>query len=399
MRSTAILILLVSFFGVGMACSQSTELVVEGQGGKLYLTHSVVAKETWYSIGRLYNIAPKEVSSFNGLTMDKPLSIGQELKVPLTAVNFSQTGLKAAPAETLVPVYHIIQEKEWMYRISVNHNKVPIPKLEKWNNINKDQVKAGMHLIVGYLKVKTALSALAAGAGTPTSNAVAANPPANVKTEAPAKEEASTKTPGSQNPAPPTTHAGDKHPVEKPVTAQPSGTQPSGSRPVPPPSGTQAVTPQPSGSTASSSLYKPVTVQPSGSSASLSHPSTDRPAPVKPMEDKALAEKPAGSSLHFNGGFFSGDFAETGKSLNGPASTFKSTSGWQDGKYYALMNNVPVGTIVKITVSSTNKTVYAKILGQLPDMKESAGLTVRMSNAAAGELGEGESRFNVEVKY
>jgi len=32
-------------------------------------------------------------------------------------------------------------------------------------------------------------------------------------------------------------------------------------------------------------------------------------------------------------------------------------------------------------------------------MKESAGMTVRMSNAAAGELGEGEGKFNVEVRY
>jgi len=45
-----------------------------------------------------------------------------------------------------------------MYRISVNHNKVPVPTLEKWNNIEQDAVRPGMHLIVGYLKVKTALS-------------------------------------------------------------------------------------------------------------------------------------------------------------------------------------------------------------------------------------------------
>jgi hypothetical protein len=62
------------------------------------------------------------------------------------------------------------------------------------------------------------------------------------------------------------------------------------------------------------------------------------------------------------------------------------------------MNNVAVGTIVKISVAGTDKSVYAKVLGQLPDMKESAGLTIRISNAAAGELGTGD-RFNVDLRY
>lgn len=101
----------------------------------------------------------------------------------------------------------------------------------------------------------------------------------------------------------------------------------------------------------------------------------------------------------FDGGFFKYDYSDGGKSASGLAGIFKSTSGWQDGKYYALMNNVPVGTIVKITGSTTGKTVYAKVLGQLPDMKESAGLTIRISNAAASELGEGDGKFNVDVRY
>jgi len=174
MRSPSTVLFLISVFFVKFAQSQSRELLIQGQTGKLYLEHTVVAKENWYSVGRLYNIDPKALAPFNHLAMTQPLSIGQTLEIPLTAVNFSQNGQKA-PAETLVPVYHVIQEKEWMYRISVNHNKVPIPSLEKWNNVNKDQIHAGMHLIVGYLKVKTALSALAAGGAAP---AVAVQKPA-----------------------------------------------------------------------------------------------------------------------------------------------------------------------------------------------------------------------------
>ena len=63
------------------------------------------------------------------------------------------------------------------------------------------------------------------------------------------------------------------------------------------------------------------------------------------------------------------------------------------------MNNVPVGTIVKVSFSSTNKSVYAKVLGQLPEMKESQGLTIRISDAAATELGVELKKFYVDVKY
>jgi len=63
------------------------------------------------------------------------------------------------------------------------------------------------------------------------------------------------------------------------------------------------------------------------------------------------------------------------------------------------MNNAAVGAIVKVTDPASGKSVYAKVLGTLPDMKESAGLTIRISNAAAAELGQGESRFNAQVNY
>jgi len=101
---------------------------------------------------------------------------------------------------------------------------------------------------------------------------------------------------------------------------------------------------------------------------------------------------------HFDGGIFKSEFLDNGKSMGGTAGIFKSTSGWQDGKYYALMNNVSIGSIVKVT-DGAGKSVYVKVLGQLPDMKESVGLTIRISNAAAAEIGQTADRFNVQVSY
>ena len=89
------------------------------------------------------------------------------------------------------------------------------------------------------------------------------------------------------------------------------------------------------------------------------------------------------------------------KSLNnktGEAATFKSTSGWQDKKYYVLMNDVTPGTIVKLG-SGNSKVVYAKVLGSVPEMKENNGLLLRVSNAAASYLGIADPRFPITISY
>jgi LysM repeat protein len=114
--------------------AQGGDFQVMGVSPNLYVVHTVQPKETWYSVARLYNVNPKQLPSYNALSMDKALAIGQVVKIPLTTENFSQDGNKAAD-EALVPVRHTLQEKEWLYRVSMNYNKVPIENLEKWNNM------------------------------------------------------------------------------------------------------------------------------------------------------------------------------------------------------------------------------------------------------------------------
>jgi hypothetical protein len=312
--------LLVSLCFLANAWYQSSPLVVQGESGKLYLLHGVEAGENWYSVGRMYNISPREIAPFNGETLEQPLVIGQQLKIPLKLVNFSQDGLKGT-GESLVPVYHLVQEKEWLYKISPNYNAVPIENLEKWNHVSRDHAKKGMQLIVGFLKVKASQSSLAKMAVSPD-RPVNPVPDQEVKREDIASENNHlTKTESKQ--------------VNSP---------------------------------ADNSETKPV------NSYSNSHPSGA-------------------------GGYFKPDYSGGTGSVTGIAGIFKSTSGWQDGKYYALMNNVQVGTIVKVTNAGAHKSIYAKVLGQLPEMKESEGLTIRISNAAASELGTDQTRFPIEIKF
>jgi LysM repeat protein len=363
MRSNLTVLTLIGCFFIISASAQtsSNELTVFGQTGKLYLEHTVVAKENWYSVGRLYNTNAKELAPFNHLALTQPLAIGQVLQIPLTAENFSQDQ-KKTPAETLIPVYHITQEKEWMYRISVNHNKVPIPTLEKWNNVNKDAVRPGMHLIVGYLKVRTALSALASI--KPAAPVAAVTPAA---TTTPATTQAATTPPATTQAA-----------ATPPATTYPATTQTN-----------------PSTQTNASTTIKPVAARPADSAIAKPLSTTPSTETARPAVPTTPAAQP---TPHFDGGIFKTDFLDNGKTISGNAGIFKSTSGWQDGKYYALMNNIAIGSIIKVT-DAAGKTVFVKVLGQLPEMKESVGLTIRISNAAAAEMGITGDRFNVTINY
>jgi LysM repeat protein len=126
------------------------------------------------------------------------------------------------------------------------------------------------------------------------------------------------------------------------------------------------------------------------------------PAVIAPQTSTAIQVKKIETPVVQNGGsndegLFASFYQKVGKELSGAAATFKTASGWLDKKYYVLMNNVTEGTVVK--VASNNKTVYAKVLGPLPDIKEDSGLLVRISNAAAASLGISDNKFPVTVHY
>jgi LysM repeat protein len=366
---------------VCQAVRSQTGLIIQGASPDLHLVHTVVAKENWYSIGRIYNLSPKELAPYNKASLEKPLNIGQLLRIPLTATNFSQTGGKSAD-ESLIPLYHIVQEKEGMYRVSVTHNKVSAENLKKWNSLTSDQLKNGMKLVVGYLKVK--------GDQTPFASAGSNKITVGNSTVA-----------GAPSVTNPSSHSSTTNGGVKPGTGNSGSTAPASTSPA----STTAGSTTPASTTTGSTT--PASTSPASTTSASTSTSSTVPPTVLKGETSASSSEPAArpdiintsAPANYKGGFFKSQYAESGKSTTGNGGVFKSTSGWSDGKYYALMNNVPIGTIVKVTFSSTNKSVYAKVLGQLPEMKESVGLAIRLSDAAASELGVSISKFYVDVKY
>ena len=61
--------------------AQGSDLQIQGVSPNLYLVHTVQARENWYSVGRVYNISPKQLAPYNAMSLDKALAIGQTLKI------------------------------------------------------------------------------------------------------------------------------------------------------------------------------------------------------------------------------------------------------------------------------------------------------------------------------
>lgn len=171
---------------------------VQGTTPDLYVMHTVKKGETLYSLGRTFSLPIKDIAAENNISADKGLQLGQNIKIPLNTANFSQ---KADAASGGAPLYHKVEAAETLYRLSLNHNKVPLDNIRKWNNMTGDGLKKDTYVIIGYLK---------GGGGAVAHNPTPAPTPAPVNntpapTPAPVNNTpAPTPTPVSNNnPAPP----------------------------------------------------------------------------------------------------------------------------------------------------------------------------------------------------
>jgi LysM repeat protein len=331
------------FFTMPFFTNAQNKLLAEGVSPGLYLTHIVAPKENYYSIGRIYNVSPKDIAPFNKLDMEKGLSLGQTIRIPLNNTNFFQNGT-AASDETFVPVYYKIKEKEGLYRVAKNYNDLPLETLKQWNGITGDAVKNGAQLVVGYLKVKTELSSLAKNNLGTTIGSVVTVATEEKKTELPktADQTAGNKIKGKNKKE--SVKENEVKETEQKVKAIPE---------------------------------KKV-------------PETIR---VKTEVEKIVTETDFKTLFGLQT-----RNTETAEET-GNAGIFKSTSGWSDKKYYCLFSKAVPGTIIKITNSGNGYIVYAKVLDAIPDIKMNEGMLIVLSNAAANVLGAVETNFTCSVYY
>lgn len=318
-------ILLLAFLICSFSFLHAQELIVQHSEQGNYLQHKVAPKESFYSIGRLYNVAPKDIAAFNNLDMEKGLNIDQVIRIPLNSSNFSQK------SDNGRAVYYVVGESEGLYRVSVKNNNVLMADIRKWNKLANDNLKQGEKLVVGFL----------------------VSPEANNITAAPAQEK----------PAP----------------------------------------------TVKETVAEPVRETAANVDVVKNPPELTEGDPERKKETPAIKKASAPKPAQVNdgsGGYFKTLFEEqvrsTPLSVNQAMSAgiFKTSSGWEDKKYYVLIDKVAPGTIIRLINPSNNKAVYAKVLGEMSGIRQNQGYELRMSNAAASALEvSDEEKFIVNVNY
>ena len=329
----------------------SQDLVVKSGSKGLYLEHKVAPKEGLFPIGRLYNVHPRHIANFNGIDFNKGLAIGQLINVPLTDTNFKQT------VNTGVPIYYNVTGNESLANISVK-SKAQINNLRAWNDLAADNVSSGKKLIVGFLisnELKDKVVTI-----TPKTP-VAEESVSNVK-----KQESSEK--------------------KSPVTES-----------------KKEITEEESVSNVKKADAQKKQTEPEV----IKETDTKKEEPKKAEPEEKKPDPPVKQPTNDDGtGYFKNNFYQQVKTSpltkeqTLTSSIFKTSSGWQDGKYYLLINGVEPGTIVKITNPGHNKIVFAKVLYAMDKIRENQGVDVRISDAAASTLAVSETdKFILKVNY
>lgn len=236
------------------------------------------------------------------------------------------------------PVYYEIAAGDGLMKVSNEHNKVTLKNLREWNSLTSDNLQAGNKLVVGFLNSKEMTAQRANNLVKRTEPVVA-------------KQTVETKVPENKPQQNTTQVKNDPVVTSKPVTVADKKTE----TPI---QSTPAVVKEEVKSAAAEIGY------------------------FKTSFDQQVKAKPASKNSTVTSGIF------------------KTTSGWQDSKYYLLIDGVTPGTIIKVTNPDNNKAVYAKVLGEMNGIRQNQGLDIRISNAAASALQiADEDKFVVKVNY
>lgn len=310
----------VSILSLQFISAQKADLMVKSSDKGLYLEHKVLAKESFYALGRLYNVSPKYLAAYNKLDLNKGLQIDQKLRIPLTDTNFIQQGVSGTP------VYFKVKDEMDLAKVSALHYNVPIANLKLWNELWSNDVKKDAKLIIGFLLSK-------------------AMPSVTLKVATAVVE-------------------------EKPVVTEPVITK------------------------------QEKEEEKKEAEAELKAEKKEEkkdPPPVIKEERKVNIE---------GEGYFKKDFEQqikiipVSKNETVTSGIFKTTSGWSDAKYYLLIDKVSPGTIVKLINPSNNKSIFAKVLGEMAGIRQNEGFNIRISNAGAAALEITEQdKFIVKVNY
>lgn len=358
---------------------------VERVGDKTFILHKVSPQETLFAISRRYQISVGEIQNANEV-LKQGLKIGQTIRIPFVAKSALPEGVqlhKVSPGETL-------------FSISKKYG-VTVDSLKKWNNLLGNDLSVGQSITVKDLAASPSLAV----AEKPSEPAVVEQPKVMPMkdTKAPVKEQSKPIDKTAEEP---------KKVTETPKpTSKPSNSAPAvNSAPIAP-GDWRSHTVQ-SGETLFSLASRYETsvedlIQWNGltsnnlRSGQVLKVGRGAPAPstVPVIGTPKVASSPGEMSSeqayeNTSGGFK--NMKETGL-----AEVIEGTGTHK--KYLVLHRTAPVGSIIRVKNEENDMTIFARVVGTLPETGDNSKLVVKLSQAAYDQLKAVNSRFPVEILY
>lgn len=129
--------------------------VVRPQDGTV---HKVEAKETLYSISRLYQVTAEDIKKWNNLS-DNALAVGQELIIRKpSATQRPQPVLHEQPQPISRKGVHTVQQGQTLFSIARQY-EISVDQLKDWNQLEGNELKIGQTLYVAQPEQNTASNA------------------------------------------------------------------------------------------------------------------------------------------------------------------------------------------------------------------------------------------------
>jgi LysM repeat protein len=348
------------------------------------ITHKVKSGESLYVVAKKYNVSIKDLKAWNSLKADK-VTVGQALKIQRTVavadtestptasttsvasstkkeevkkeeklpakkeevsadkkVASGSSSTSASSAQPGEWIAHTVKSGESLFLLAKQYGS-SIEELIQWNALRSNNLKVGQSIKVGRA-TQSAVTIPTVGETVPSG--------------------------GGSVPT-----AGESMPTA-------SESVPSGGRTIP--SGDRTKTP--------ASLSTQSTTSPTRSSrpaVSTSSTSTS-PATAAPSSATASTTTETTSAPNTSGGF-------SNNKETGLAELIPNTSG--NKKYLVLHRTAPVGSVIRVKNEENDLTIFARVVGVLPETGDNAKLLIKLSQAAFDQLKGVNQRFPVEILY
>ncbi|MFC4873773.1 LysM peptidoglycan-binding domain-containing protein [Negadavirga shengliensis] len=407
---------LVSAAVCGSDLYRADSVGVEKVGDKSYIIHQVDPQETLFGISRRYNTPVSDIVQSNE-SLKEGLKIGQRIRVPFIEK-------EAIPAGAML---HQVSPGETLFAIAKKYN-VSVQDVMDWNKLQGTDLSVGQSVLIHGIAEEPV-------SGDKIEETVAVADQKVAVTKQPVKSQPDKKTDNK----PPTTHKANEATKEKAPSASPLD------KPAAVPSEATTVKTATSstgnwlshtvgqGETlfsiakkydakvedlikwnglSSNNLSVGQTLK-VGRETGANIPVTRFPSSENNNTNTATANTGTSSSSNSTASsstISSPGSGSTSASPNvskstefkniketGQAEVIEGTGNHK--KYLVLHRTAPVGTIMRVRNEQNDITIFARVVGVLPETGDNNKLLIKVSKAAYDQLKAVNSRFPVEVSY